>query len=952
MRLTVSLLFIFSTLCVFAKPIQIEKIKFTQRNKALGILDSCEKNYKEENQSFLSGLTSSQRTTYSGVKQNFALCDQQLSNIYPVDANELGLTVEEIQSKVAPITIFSDLTADSLTNTLRALLYAQVNYLRPIDKKQLLEELSRSHPEINKNEQMQTIFRNEVTRFTDLQEKKVISKANPNEIRNDLNLSAKILNKECQFIREQYLKDEHSDILQKTSYTFSKTGTIYPGKIEDPKKAEPYFAKLQYNLNKSISKFKRDNRHFQLLVSPSLKKRYNFNISTARNCAKGITKNILEPIPMKSQRIIQSAQSEYLGLLKRELTNRNREIALVNNFNGDNENIEMVNMALKQNLKYRPHLFGNLLEKNSAAPNYQNIIAKYICKYTTEIYNNEDEFWSATELALAGATIVGAVAVAFIPGVGIAISGTLLATMGTAAIGASVVVTEVYIAQSRISDSNNTQDGLNSAALLNNLSVEYQTKEQERIINNRNWAYFDTAMALTGTTALLKTTKYGKKFQQIIENQKSEIKTSPAKNSPEEKNTLLRDAIVQQKKEFEEFYPLFEDAKKKGLLDNNFTLQTKNNEFMKAYQQILENMGVKTQLLISDKYPGYMNIEIISAQVESPKMFRLALKAKDKFDGNKIKISIIDNININSAGSFMASTRNVDIGYDSLLEDVFKGSNNLTPKHELRHLLNNKKQREGYDEFFSIKFNGSNEMNLYGDTTRNLPYGNFMLVDELYTHGSDLWEMAKKGKKNLKTHIDEFKIRLSLLKDLSNNTQKMGTHLLENFKKLKITQISNNRIHILDQEKRSIELNLSDSSLKKIEDSANTIPSHMKKLVQSILIENKIDHLDFGQEMTEFYNKIHMKNTTGTANPFEKRQMTAILDISKLINGSRKSRYDHALNQEIKDQITEMKRFALAQNNQTTLILKSLKESNDVPGDNLIRQIVNLGQNTRWLYKN
>jgi hypothetical protein len=932
---------------------QNEKVEFKKRNKALGILNACEKNYEEENQTFFSGLTSSQRTTYTGVKQNFALCDQQLSNISPVEANELALTVEEIQGKIAPITILSDLTADSLTNTLRALLYAQVNYHHPINKEQLLADMAKSFPEIHKNRQMQTIFKNEVTRFSNLQQKKVINKVNTNVIRKELNRSGIILNKECASIREQYLKDKNTETLQKPYYTFSKSGTLYPGKVEDPKKAEPYFTKFQKKLNKSVDQFRRNNRHSQLLVSPSLKKGFTFNASTAKNCAKGITKNILKPITENSQRLITGAQKEYLALLKKELQKRNSETALVNNFdNNDNDDLDKIDATLKQNLKYRPHLFGNLLEKNKEDPSYQNIIAKYVCKYTNEIYNNEDEFWSATELALAGATIVGAVAAAFIPGIGIAISGSLLATLGTGAIGASVVATEVYIAQNRISDSDKTQNGLDSAALLNNLSVEYQTTEQERIINNRNWAYFDTTMALTGSAAIIKTLKYSKKVEKLTDKPKTKNTEPIPEPPPKDVNLLLRKSILEQKRNFEEFYPLFENAKLNGLLDNNFTLQTKNNDFMEAYQKILEEMGVKTELIISEKFPGYTNIELISTHRNAPKMFKIALKAKDHFDGNKIKISIIDNININSAGNFMSQTRNVDIGYDSLLDDVFKGSTNLTPKHELRHLLNNKKQREGLDEFFSIKFNGSKEINLYGSTKKDLPYGNYMIVDELYTHGSDLWEMAKKGKDHLKVHIEEFKTRLNLLKEISKNTHNMGTHLLKNFEHLKISRINNNRVHIVDQQKRSIELNLSNSSLKRIEESANTIPSHIKKLVHSILSDNKIDHLDFGEEMTELYNKLHMKSISGEITSLEKGQMNAINDISKLLNGGRKTRYDHALNQEIQNQISEMSTFALAQNKQTILLQKSLKDSKDIPDDNFIRQVVNLGQNTRWLYQN
>jgi hypothetical protein len=887
------LIFTFNTYADDVIKSEFKAVHKTQ-NQALGILDACEKKYKIENSDggFFKGMVSSDRDIFSGVRQNFALCEQENLKTNEVEINNLEEFTKNIEKEVAPLTILEDLNKSSLRQTLRALLFAQVEYTGKIDQRMLTEKISKNYPSIANNPAMLSIFREEVKKFKKMKgtNQKLLNK----KIRTQMNLLGKDLRLLCGEIYKDYQSIKNTERVQKQGFHFSKTGTVTPIKVEDTKKTSPYHKESQRKITDIINKFKLNNHHSQLFSTPTIKEIFPLNSDMGKTCAK---KNKVV-FPHLTDSGVHKAQREYLNLLQEELQKRDNEISLVNKGRENKPCIlspqsytkehstmcekvktaQKIEEKIKETLKYRPHLVGQLLEENKDSPWYQNIIAKYTCKYSNEIYVNDDEMWNAAELAIAGATIIGAIAAA--PAIGLVSAGAGLYTLGAIAIG-----TEGYLALNRINDANKTEQGIHSGQITNQSNVSFQITEQERANLNKKWAVFDGVIMGTGLGVLGGHLTKVRKLTRITPSTK--IGTIP----------LTEDELLSLHGEV--YFKLKLIKEMQGTTDQMAykiaEAMEKNNQLMLHYSQILKMKGVKTEIYESEKFSGFFNLRILSTSKDSPKPFRLYTAAAEKFSARELTFSVIDNVSRNSEGFFLPITKRVELGYGTIAK-ALKGEINATATHEFRHLMNLNRSQDATNNFFDGSFKSAEGKTLYNQRTQGV-YEDFMSVDELYTFASDLWQNSKGGVKYLKTNIDEIFQGLTYLKQISDNSIHLSSDFLKTLEKTPDIKANfDGTYSIINNEGHTYSIRISNKKMKEIKKQQ---PEQKEVLIRAEMKKRLIELKDFAT----FQNA----DVRGIQDILNKR-------INDVKNGSQKQ--------------------------------TDLEFSKD-----LQTELKSLGQNTRWLYK-
>jgi hypothetical protein len=946
------------------------------QNEALGILDACEKKSANENSSLLTSLTSSDRDIYAGVKQNFAVCEQTHFKSNEVEINNLADFTKNIEKEVAPITILEDLNKSALKQTLRALLFAQLEYTGKVNSMMALDKVSKDYPSISKNPGMLSIFQTEISNFKKISipEQKSLNK----KIINQMTKFSRDLKSLCSEIRKDYESREKTDELQKQGFHYSKNDRVTPILVEDTKKTDIYHEENQQKVLNIIDKFKLNNHHSQLFATSSMKENFKLNSDMGEQCAKGIIKNIFNP---PTPGTLLDSQREYLYLLKNELKKRDSEVHLVNKGKKDQpcdfslltvrysgtsacEKVKtkvLVEKKIKETLKYRPHLIGQLLEDNKDSPWYQSIIAKYTCKYSNEIYHNSDELWNAAELAIAGVTIIGAIAAA--PAIGLVTAGAGLYTLGALAIG-----TEGYITINRINDASETRRGIQSGLINNQVRANYQISEKERADSNENWAYFDAAMIGTGTGSIAGLVV--RKNKDNIIGSVLAIKKRGLINKLEEvpKVKIKKEYTDTLSEDLDHWDKLKHTIKDLRLLKANNVLRSKyakrqNNEIIQDLATLLEKKGVRTEIYSSN---GFSNLRFLSTEKHAPRELKLYLKALKKFDGNELTYSIFDNIDGGTLGFFVEESKRVEIGQDAMTSILWNGVSQ-TPRHELRHLLNLKRSRDGENNLFDGSFHAAKGKTLYDDRPLG-HYKKYMSVDELYTFADDLWQMSK-GSYIKGDNFNQIYSDLKTLSQISGNT----THLADDFlkalnKNQNVTANSDGTFSILNQQGHTYKVIISNTKMLEISALSKTQDSLDVLNAEKMLTKSELKHLDSEQKITDHYNLLTSKSISSTLSPIEKNQLKTLHDLKsesmKQISTSGKIilKKEKLIRREIKERLINLMNFSGNQNIQVQKILKVYNKRIDDVEDGVATQtdleftkklqteLKNLGQNTRWLY--
>lgn len=443
--------------------------KHYNMNQSLGVMDSCQEKYQKDNEGFFASMVASDRNIIEGVEDNFYKCNR-LELERNQNFEDFADDLETISDKIVPKEILAQVNNYDLDTSLKALLSSHLQYGGKLDDN-FINKLKKDYPAIKNSEELNKILDKNIQEFKNAEKyiKDNIAKKNEDIVKDFKDLGSK-LNSLCSDIKNRY-----KDVKSK-------------GTFRNSDEENTFYRSEQEKIYAVINNFKAQNNNAKLLATSNLRDDF-FPITNdlAEKCAEDDIDTIANQSLQKSD--IEKSSREFNKMMYEGLKHIDDNAKLVQK-NDPNK----LKDAIKDTLKYRPYLIGNLLENKKDNLDELLVLSKYICKNSLDIYNN-DEIWNIAEIGLAAGTLVAAGAAFFIPGVGPLVSAGLIAKV--AAVG--VIGAEATMAYRRFDDGNkitlNSQTGLGKGIV----STKRASEEIDRGETNRNWAVFDGAMTVVGS---------------------------------------------------------------------------------------------------------------------------------------------------------------------------------------------------------------------------------------------------------------------------------------------------------------------------------------------------------------------------------------------------------------------------------------------------------------------
>ncbi len=460
---------------------------------SLKILQKCQKEYENSNSGFIASVFSSERNIVNGIADSFSTCVRELANEQDIAINELEDNIEGIDEYIVPRDILNDSIKSQLKSTLGAILLSHLQYKNELGPFELDSFFSK-YPNLKANKTYREIITQEFESFSRPQSINYINRnlaSSNEEIKNQFQDFAVRINNLCSHIKAEYLQSD-----------------IEKGTILNSDQEESFYASSQEKLNLMYQEFMQTNPHAKLLMTEEIRDNFlNFNSQSAEKCAEGDYQRRIGPIgraaaksgnrkvedhlftPDLNIENIKSAQKDYKKMLNSDLESVNQRSESLSSNDSDK-----IQEELKDLLKYRPHLIGDYLQQKDL--NNHEGVANYLCSEILKIYSN-DELWNIAEIGIGTAALIGAVAVNLIPGVGQAVSGTIISNVLTLG-GASVVAFESGAAYRRYAEGKDIENITSTNLAKNEISVEASSTELNRAQTQYQWAIFDGVASLAG----------------------------------------------------------------------------------------------------------------------------------------------------------------------------------------------------------------------------------------------------------------------------------------------------------------------------------------------------------------------------------------------------------------------------------------------------------------------
>ena len=181
------------------------------QNRALGILDTCQKHYEMKNNGFIARMFSSDRDIIAGIKDNYALCDQILNNVADRSIDDLEATLNDIEDNVNGKEILAFINKISLKGTLQALFITHREYGGAIQEREVLEHFcnrsrsSRRRRGCRLNPELSAMVRREIDVFKSIQFPP--PSENISRTVQTMKSFGEQMNRECRNFRDEYRDD-------------------------------------------------------------------------------------------------------------------------------------------------------------------------------------------------------------------------------------------------------------------------------------------------------------------------------------------------------------------------------------------------------------------------------------------------------------------------------------------------------------------------------------------------------------------------------------------------------------------------------------------------------------------------------------------------------------------------------------------------------------------------
>ena len=221
-----------------------------------------------------------------------------------------------------------------------------------------------------------------------------------------------------------------------------------------------------------------------------------------------------------------------------------------------------------------------------------------------------------------------------------------------------------------------------------------------------------------------------------------------------------------------------------------------NNRFMKQVQQELKKQGVSSSLVKSKIEPSAFNLRLDSVEKNGNRLAQKYLRAAKKVDSAGVYFSVVEG---GTARGFNSFEGEAFFDYETLLA-LLKKEKELVIPHELRHQMFNKQRAAGISSVFDHEFHATGTSRGLNSDSAGM-YDDYMILEEVYNHSSDLAELVKDYRKlsKIPRSIDKFveskkAVVLGKIKStgsgvgiLSRNTKETAEYMLKEVDELKIS---------------------------------------------------------------------------------------------------------------------------------------------------------------------
>lgn len=209
-------------------------VQSAKKNKALGILDACQKHYEKENAGFWASMVKSERNIISGISDSFARCKQAEETKF----ENFKADLQGIEAYVAPKEIVRKANKAHLQSSIRSLLLSQIQYDSPFTPEKTKRDLLKKYPHLKG--ELEEIIDENIEKFSKSQKAIERSHFKPKHlIAKDFNDFGKRMNKICKNIKKDY-----KNVRDK-------------GRVVNSDEENQFYDKYQDVINKEYAKFQK-----------------------------------------------------------------------------------------------------------------------------------------------------------------------------------------------------------------------------------------------------------------------------------------------------------------------------------------------------------------------------------------------------------------------------------------------------------------------------------------------------------------------------------------------------------------------------------------------------------------------------------------------------------------------------------------------------------------------
>jgi len=479
--------------------VEAQKVTAAKVNKALGILDKCQKDYNASKDGIFSEFFASRRDSLDQMVAYGKCSNEDIdTSISSQQLEELVAGFDNVSNKILPKEILDDSVNDGVELTLKNLLFTMDQFGENIN----IDALLWRYPRLKASPYKENVEKS-LADFKRAKDKGALEKTkiNKNDIVKNLNEFSNKINSLCQNINTEYTRRTKSK---------DKSISIDEGTFTNTDSEQAYYDETQVKMTEMYKEFLESDElnisrimatdHFKSDIFP-------FSNGISERCAEGKIDNIaFTPVGIED---IDEAMEDYKDLMLDELGDFNK-MAKVR----DDDDIQD---SIQDLIKYRPYLLGNFLKKSYGNPELQDVYATYLCKESMDVYSS-DEMWRIGEVAAGGA--------------GLVVSGALVATgigsplgVGLAAASSTLIAAEGAMAINNYMDASKASDASSSSFATESISVEQHTKNIDSADSKK------TDALIAGGTALVQPLAFLTRPGKIAGKSLSVVKESGKKSS-------------------------------------------------------------------------------------------------------------------------------------------------------------------------------------------------------------------------------------------------------------------------------------------------------------------------------------------------------------------------------------------------------------------------------------